>query len=306
MEFNPVIHTKEFLLKNPPAAFELAEHSPDFASSPLAQDINILALKICDEEGFPKYGETLAHALAKFQKVWATTGSAQEPSVLNIKTNHGIPVAYYLAVCQYELNKNILTTEFGLKLVAEHVLDKSRALSRRQDVDNLSYQAFANEFFRNRIDLPSMAMKLISQGAAYKHSRPMALSVGRELLRQTKVLIEDCFEPEVSLRYAQAIYSTVHHNVEKIISAPSHNHFYVWQPVLRKSEQVIKDLFNAHPHLWDIQHSVDIFCEPSDAVINHVKTHRSLGFLKKDEFSAFEPQAEATVQHHPINLYLRR
>jgi hypothetical protein len=63
MQFEPQIHTKEFLMENVWVALELAEYSSDFAMRELIEDHEILTLS--DKEIF-----TVAHKLAQHQTIW--------------------------------------------------------------------------------------------------------------------------------------------------------------------------------------------------------------------------------------------
>jgi hypothetical protein len=45
MQFDPAVHTKEFLMANTAVAFSLAEKSSQFVKSTLSEDLEILSLR---------------------------------------------------------------------------------------------------------------------------------------------------------------------------------------------------------------------------------------------------------------------
>jgi hypothetical protein len=95
MDFNPDIHTKEFLLANTEIAFNLANYDPAFAEHPLAQDLDILS--ICQRDKL-----TVAHELATRSVVWARSEAAQNINVLTLCKTDGTSVAHFLAAYQLD------------------------------------------------------------------------------------------------------------------------------------------------------------------------------------------------------------
>jgi hypothetical protein len=126
------------------------------------------------------------------------------------------------------------------------------------------------------MDVSVMAMKLISQGAAYKHSKPIVLTVGESLLKQSKALIEDNLEPVISFKQLQATHSTFAHNVAKIISTQEQESLQEWKGLLLQSENMIRQHLNQNPDLYDMEHTVDIFCEPGDDLLKKFQSERIL------------------------------
>lgn len=92
MQFNPDLHTKDYLLNNTVDLGKLCMYSKDFALSELAQDFEILS---CETKfGFSSIA---ALQLASISKEWGLTKAAQSLDVLNIRSNDGQSTAHRLA-----------------------------------------------------------------------------------------------------------------------------------------------------------------------------------------------------------------
>jgi hypothetical protein len=393
MEFNPAVHTKEFLLDNPKVAFELAKNSVEFSTCALASDLELIGL--VDTWGqtvahmFAQYqpewlkseaskspdilrlanivGHTVAHYLAQYQPEWLFSDASKSPEVLRLACDNGLTVAHYLAQFQPEWllsdaskspdilrlacndgltvahrlaryqpewllseasnSPEILRLACSVGLTVAHYLAQYQPdwllseASQSSDILQLAsvfkvnvanvlvcYQSesinhqplmqkqiltledfdgclLAEDFTEkfgdtHGLDTSIMAMKLIEQGAAYKHSKPMALKVGDTLLNQCKALIEDNIDAKISFKQLMATYSTFHHNVSKIISTDQHETLEQWQDILHKSENMIRQHLNAHPELYDIEHTVDNFCEPADIFLKKLQSERHLSAIQ--------------------------
>jgi hypothetical protein len=356
MQFNPAIHTKEFLLDNPEVAFELARYSVEFSTCALASDLELIGL--VDTWGFtvahrlaqyqPKWidsavskspeilrmasknsGQTVAHMFAQYQPEWLKSEASKSPEILRLANIVGYTVAHWLAQYQPEWLKSdasklpeilMLTSNGGwtvahylahyqpewlqsaastspeiLQLTTDNGTTVARWLVDHQG-ESINHQPlmqkqiltldFSGKLLAERfteiygdihgLDTSTMAMKLIEQGAAYKHSKTIALKVGDTLLKQCKILIEDNLDAQIGLKQLMALYSTFSHNVSKIISTDQQKSLQKWQDILHKSENMIRQHLNTHPELYDIEHTVDIFCEPADDLLNKLQSERIL------------------------------
>jgi hypothetical protein len=92
MRFLKKIHTKEFLIQNPDALFELSKQSATFAASDLAQDFEILNINVGNE-----LEVKVAHILASQSIEWAKTPAAQNINVVSLKATDNSTVAHCLA-----------------------------------------------------------------------------------------------------------------------------------------------------------------------------------------------------------------
>jgi hypothetical protein len=91
MNFEPDVHSKEFLLKNRELAMSFCLLDK-FATHDLCQDIEILSIANIN-------GLSIAHMLAAKKPMWGSTNAAQRFDVLSIKTtNTRYSVAHELAV----------------------------------------------------------------------------------------------------------------------------------------------------------------------------------------------------------------
>jgi hypothetical protein len=297
--FDPAIHTKEYLLSSNDVLRKLAEESVEFAKSELAQDSDILT--VADRT----FGYTVAHLLAEHQPCWSETPAAsnieilkleallsgpvacilaqkqpawtnssavKDHSVLKMKDYFGYSIAYHLQNCHQswietiEANdKTILTIVDRNKILAEHISDEYTVT--------------------HQYDVVTMAMKLIKQGAAYKHSKYLAIQVGEEIFSRTGELIEKCSDELTSLSYALATYATFMHNYTKILNYKNIEMVKSWGSLTRLAEKLIIDICNTKPDLLDIDLETGFFCEPAHDLIQKLKSEKillSLSNLEQD------------------------
>ena len=265
-------------------AHNLARYQPEWVNSEAAQDHAILNL--ADHDGW-----TVAHNLAYHQRNWSQNDASSDYEILNIRDSSGWSVAHALIVHQESCNnfpaftdKRVLTIDDGRSLVAECVIRKDEKYA-----DNLV------------LNVTAMAMKLISQGAAYKHSEILPVSVGESLLDQTNNLIEDSTDALISLKYGLALYSTIFHCVEKNKTLADHDLFQAldqpWQNILAKTEVNITKIFEENPNLWTVEHTVDFLCEPADNFLKRLEAANTLGQVKIDELTHSESIAELTAKN---------
>jgi hypothetical protein len=234
----------------------LAQYQPEWLQSDAAKSPDILMLT-------SNIGYTVAHLLAQYQPEWLQSEAATSPEILRLADKQNWSVAYVILIHQSEsinhqplMQKQILTLDY---------------------LDCLLAETFTQKFGRKHgLDTSTMAMKLIEQGAAYKHSKPIALKVGYSLLRQCKILIEDNLDEKISRKQLMALHSTIHHNVSKIISTNQHESLQPWKELLVQSENLILQHLNDNPELYDIEHTVDIFCEPADDLLKKIQSERIL------------------------------
>jgi propanediol dehydratase small subunit len=370
MQFDPVIHTKEFLLSNPAIALVLAEKSAEFATNKLASDFEILRLV---DDGFtaayklaryqPEWmsseaakslevlklvnrgGDTVAHSLAAHQSEWVNSEDAKSFTILRLKGGGGNTVAHWLAMFQsgwidseaaqnFDLlmlaNDDGKTVAHALALsesewissgaakslgiltladvygetVAHYLVDNNKQSIHHQPIMQKQILTLQNEgkmlaefitekYKPDGMDVPVMAMKLISQGAAYKHSKALDINVGESLLKECKLLINDSNEPLIAFKQLQAAHSTFSHNVAKILRTQEQESLEEWQGLLLKTESLIRKHLNENPNLYDIEHTVDIFCEPGDDLLKKLQSER---ILKSDLGSLNELSAELSTE----------
>lgn len=93
MIYNPELHTKDYLLKNPGVAVELAKISMSFING-IAQDESYL---IAAHKGATSESNPLL-TLAQSQH-WANTPAAQNKKILSLRFHAGLAVAHFLTEC---------------------------------------------------------------------------------------------------------------------------------------------------------------------------------------------------------------
>lgn len=373
MEFNPIVHTKYFLMNNVSYLFLLAQHSSGFAKSELANDLDLLSVKnLCDPQA-----ETVAHFLAKYQPDWVNSKAAQSYTVLKMTDTYLRQVAQYLARYQTSwIGSNASEDEEILRLADHTGWTVAHTLASWQDewlstpaagdptilkiVDRdftsvahtMSYTPFdspkinfpwlnsqehdtqyidvltmvdregkyvAHNLFNyhskgdstfsilfdkrvltlispeknillaediyerfnlfNSMPLEDIIMKLISQGAAYKHSTVMPQKVGNAVFNRTKTLIDECLEPTVSLKYALSLYSTCIHNLVKAKSENKGDN-QNWQNLVDQSANLIKEITDLNPNLLNDIQGPDIFCEPAHDLLQQFHAEKNFSKIE--------------------------
>jgi hypothetical protein len=364
MQFNPLIHTKEFLLEDEFALAELARNSANFAQSDLANDeeilkeqvdplydytvAHLLAINVKEwalQKGAANFkilslvdtnGLTVAHHLAMHQPEWIHTGSARQKNILNIRGSLGYTVAHTLATNQKEWTMMEIAQDYEvLTLRSDNNTTVAALIAKTNpkwmqseashDVDLLTLSCDSNisvahgllqhpecmhhepmfkkqvlTLFRSAtpeskiekrikliaeelvdkfgkdsgINYSDMALRLISMGAAYVHSKPLSSKELKSITSQSLALISDCSEPEVAYKYALAFYSTLKnlYATAEILNFKSKCSEY--QKEILIAERVLLDLINKNPYLLDKAHD-GIFCRPGEIFITHLIAERT-------------------------------
>lgn len=251
-------------------------YQKQWLSSVAAKDPHVLRLRNIG-------GYTVAHALASQQQQWISSDAVRDHEILGLEDDNGTTVANVLIAYNNEwhnyefvFHKNILSLNAGEKLLAEIISIKY----------GKSYG----------MDVLAMALKMITQGAAYKHSKPLPLTVGESLIKQVKTIVNDSMEPLVTLKQIQALYSTFHHQIEKMKLLGEIKTLNKWQLMLVRAQGFLENHLNANPQLFEVEHSVDIFCEPGDDFLKKMTSERVFkelsGVNHHGEPPAFEISSE--------------
>jgi hypothetical protein len=330
MIFDPAVHTKEFLLSNADFAVNLARESRVFSVSNLAQDLDVLKIQSVDfgftvahrlaeyqsswlstEAAKNHYvlrlengvGWTVAHTLASHQPDWLKSDASKDFDVLRLTNVNGWAVAHALAVYQPSWPKNsAIMEDFNLLRLQDDEGFSVAHLLVSNHPENLHNEKFFHkkvlsleckgqllaEFISERynhsngLDITTMAMKLIAQGAAYKHSKPIGQEIGEQLITQIRSLLSETIDPLISFKQLQALYSTLAHAVVQ------NNDLKDAQAT---AEAMLRQHVDTHSELFDIPHTVDMFCEPGDDLLRKIMAERTLTSTLSD--------ASLTEHTHP-------
>jgi hypothetical protein len=236
----------------------LAIHQYNWLKCAAVEDYEILKLR--DNEGW-----YVAHLLAQHQSDWCKSKAANDPNLLKLENNNGKAVAFYV-VKHFQclnmdaiLSKEILTLENQGKMLAEVLVSNLKIIKS--------------------INIPHIALKLISKGAAYKHSDKLQSSDGEMIFEKAKALIDDCSLPEVTIKYAVALYSTIFHNVQKLNIDAKNNvtdYSQCWTDLLKNAELEIKNQVLNNPFLMEMETQADINCEPGDDYLKKICSELNL------------------------------
>jgi hypothetical protein len=267
-------------------AHTLALYQSAWVSSEAASNPEVLRLKC-------SHNETVAHHLACNQPLWVHTIQAKNKDILQLKDHFGWTVAHYFA----RSNPEWLFTESArdieiLKFSTEEMISVANVLIAYQDCfeheplhtkEILTLICKDGEMFAERfldkfrethdIDTRKMAVKLISLGAAYKQKRMIKQSDLISIENDVKQLVDDCVDPKVSIRYAQALYATQYHNLMNLKQwpKPNQNQLNVLTQFLKNSEFLIVGILERNPHLAEESTSGDFFCEPAVEFMDRLK-----------------------------------
>jgi hypothetical protein len=294
-------------------AHTLAQNNEQWALSIDAQDPTIL--QISDNNG-----QTVARVLAFSQPDWINTAAAKDLSILALVDAEGSTVAHSLAECNpasisHEginnidilMLKDIYNCTVATTLVKRQPnwIHTSMAHDKRiltiDDEGILLAESMTRKHEVTGITISSIAMRLISQGAAYIHSKPVKIKVSEALLSATQELICEVSEPIVALKMAQALYSTLWHftSCTRLLQEQmtDNSELSKQQKVLGNAEELIKALIDDYPELLDVEHTIDFFCEPADALLRQLISERNLKEINVNEHSVTEPITDAHFNH---------
>jgi hypothetical protein len=289
----------------------LARYQHDWGKTAAAQKLEILSLADCN-------AETVAHIFAINQPEWSKSKASQNLEVLNLAKYDGWSVAHDLAVYQSEWPKSVAASNLDIlamnsncgtvaRMLVIHNPDciHNKSLMQYQNIKvehqgKLLAEEIVENYKSDGFDVSVMSMELIRNGAAYKQSKPIDIQDGEAILKQCKNLITDGLEPLISFKSLQAVYSTFAHNLSKINSTQEHESLHEWQDLLLISENLIRQHLNQNPDLYDMEHTVDILCEPGDDLLKKFQSERilasdlaSLSGLNNTNCSEQEPKIQS-------------
>jgi hypothetical protein len=275
------------------AAHLLAIYQPDW-------DVNRLKAELYEVFKLTETSSmSVAHWLSlKKNHFWIASDANQDPDILRLTNAHGVSVALSMARnnpqwMDTEASKNIelLSMQSHLqKSVAHGILDHDnsifheplmhkRILTLTCDGKLLAESFVEKHKKMHGIDTTTIAMKLISQGAAYKHSKLLQTKTAEEIINLTAELISECTEPAVSLKYSIALYSTINHAVEMVAKTSLSRGIGKLQNLLNTTEKLITDLLIANPSLEHLPINADIYCEAGEAFVKRCLTIQNLDSL---------------------------
>ena len=283
-------------------AHALAKFQKDWLKTASSEDHSILLMQ--DDDGV-----SVAHLLAEFQPKWLESEACKNHQILQFQDHLGSSVARTLVIHQPDwiqsveaknpvilktialtlvlqnpdvlehegiFHKDILTLEANEKILAEYLVDK--------------YEQ------SHGMKIQDIAMKLITQGAAYKHSEFMDSSIGLDILKQASTLIDDSFSPLVAYKHAQALYSSCYYATEHAKKVDSEVcPAELWQNILKEAEDIIQNLHKSHPELEDAEYHVDLLCEPANQYIRHHQAASNFKGLNIEDLNKTEPESAAAI-----------
>jgi hypothetical protein len=267
-------------------AHVLAESQPAWVHTDAAKDYSILMAQ--GEDGY-----TVAHSLAFSQPDWLNSNAAKDPNILKCKCHNGWSVALVLATHQkgfihteaannYEILS--LTNKVGFSVahrlvnnpdfMSKNVFFHKRILTIEYD-NHLLAQYISDRYSESHgMNITKMAMLLIAQGAAYKHSKPMSADIGATLIEHSQQILEENSEPLISLKVLIALHSTIAHNIEKIRLSPYPKSFEEmrcqWENYQSETERMLRHHLSTYQNEIHQLHHVDYFCEPGDALVKKI------------------------------------
>lgn len=147
MVFEPHNHTKEYLQGRPDILLELTKSSSEFAQSELCEDFDLLKTVVQKSSN-----RSLAHMLAKHQKIWLGSKASKNLDVLNIRDENGFAVAHTLAEFQpdwmaSEEAKNVVILtmiNLGGFSVAHYLAMYQKEWIKSEEAKNLEILALRN------------------------------------------------------------------------------------------------------------------------------------------------------------------
>lgn len=277
-------------------AHHLAMDQPEWVVTESVKQKNILKIR-------SSLGYTVAHTLATNQKEWTMLDIAKDYEVLTLRSDNNTTVAALIAKTnpkwmQSEASHDIdlltlscdsnISVAHGLlqhpecihhePMFQKRVLTLFRSPTPEVKIGK-TIKLIAEEFVEkygkdSGINYSDMALKLISMGAAYVHSKTLTSKELKSITSQSLALISDCSEPEVAYRLALAFYSTLKNLYETAEHLNIKSKLSEYQKEIAIAERVLIDLINKHPYLLEKAHD-GIFCTPGEIFITHLIAERT-------------------------------
>lgn len=266
----------------------LSNKQPDWLESDVLKNHDILKIKHRHTDA------SVAHLLARLESWWVSSSAAKSYEILSMTDDFNNSVAHVIASkhphwANSEASKNVdllklrnykqRTVIFELfqhKAALSHPEFFQKSLLTLENKDDNDRVMQLAEYIVNKhpeFGLEKMVMMLISQGAAYKQTSIIPFTkVGPYISKKTKALIEDSYEPEISLKYAIALHSTCSHNVDNIkMNLGTCQQLTQWGTVLEQAQNMIVEIIMNNKSIYEQEHIADFNCEPSMAFLNKLK-----------------------------------
>ena len=274
MKFDPAIHTKEYLKKNSQEAISLAYSSIEFSYSDLTKEIEILQIRNKD-------GLSIAHILASLNRLDLSMELTNSIEILKMQDKTGWSVAHSIVESCFDFdkvdkifNKEILSCEYDGWLLAEYICDV--------------YDESLN------LDLPTMAIKMIQQGAAYKHSKVIEIEDGNILVAKFEEIMDET-NPLVKFKQIQAFYSTCVHNKINLNSSSGLKALDYWTDITSYAEGMLTQHADQYPKFLETENTIDFGCEPANDLFAKIKNKKILNDLTVDTNSVMEDTVNHTI-----------
>lgn len=279
MEFNQTIHTKKFLLENLNTLSSLCLNSSGFALSALAQDDELLRIILNN------FGDTVAHTLAANQREWLSTGKASNLEILQLRNNLDHTVAHQAVNHPECLKLDAIFSKPILTIHLKEYLEETNELI----VDEILAERIAKKYCMSHgFDESVMILKLIEQGAAYKHSKPLSIEIGNKVMARVGELLAEIIEPSIKLKVCLALYSTGHHALLRCKESPTKGSLADWMRFLEQSEQVIHQQISMNQNLLDEEYVADFFCQHGDDLWKKLQSQKNFMSLSDIELTPQE------------------
>ncbi len=277
-------------LKGKTVAYELARNQPDWAKLEISNDRWVLELK----DGF---GRSVAHALARCQPDWVNSVQAGNYDILKIADADGWSVAHDLAFLRPQWMSSIAAQDVMIlrlktitdgtvahSLLSHEACLKHEALFSRDILTLmrsgvlLAEELVAEYGKSHGVELHEIIVRMICQGSAYKHSKTLGLSTSQSILDEALATMEDFSNPEVLLRQLIALYSTFHHNLNKILEENGKTTKFL--SILGKVEGKIRYLLKDSDSVLGVEIKPVYFCEPGIELINRIKSEKEFSKIE--------------------------
>lgn len=230
----------------------LAIHQNKWCTSEITQNIDLLTLR-------DKDGRLVAHELAEdgFHE-WGSTPASLSKQILLLSDEHGNSVIEILAGYNESWAKKIIGNKELLTIPLRH-----KSL--------VEYMCLDRQLFPFIESIAETAELVIKFGVAYQHSELIKPNEAKEIIEKTELITLDNFEPEVSLKQWLAAYSTLSHAKANIPREDS-NTIQAYEQLISEVEQSIVQLFEGNPLFYEMEHSIDIGCDPGAELIGKLKS----------------------------------
>lgn len=254
MNYNPKVHSKNYLLNNlnELEALILNTTCDEFAKSIAAKDFEVVSVKL------PHQKYPAAHLLAKLHPVWCEEFRYLSMEILKIEDQFGYTVAHYLI----ENNKLSNLEEIGSEILSIRRIEYLTEINEVIVDEMLAERLVRRHLSSSMLDASNVICKLIFDGIGYKQTTPYDIELATLMFEKTSNSISESNNSVLNkLSTLLALYSTVSHAKSISIQRKDFKLENGLDLLLSRTAELVVNFANIEPSVYDLEYKEKLHCE---------------------------------------------